>query len=306
MATQFKKHSHKILIFCFMAIFSFGCTEELTDGLNNLLGKDKIIAGLKEALNVGTKNATNMLGTDGGYRLDPTVFIDLPDEAKTTIDVASKVVGIINTVNSIPGVNSLIQSSGVDLSAFGSDLADNLISAFNRGAENAAPQAANIFYEAITRMSIADGKEILFSSNNEAATDYLYTNTSEGLTVAFAPIINGTISEINVSVGGDSYDALGAWSVYAEQNNKLANLIHSESFQNILSSPLVAPFLGDKVNTINSIQTTNTDLGDYVVGKALSGIFTKIGAEELKIRTDINARTSDLLREVFGEADKNK
>jgi len=301
MATQLKKHSHKILILCLTAIFSFGCTEEL-----NKLKDSRIIEGLKEALNVGTKNATKMLGTKDGYMKDPTVFIDLPDDAKTTIETASKVAGIIKTINNIPGVSSLIQSSGVNLSVLSSDLSSNLISAFNRGAEQAAPQAVGVFVKAIAGMSITDGKEILFSSNNEAATDYLYTNTSDSLTFAFSPIINGTISEIKVDVGNDSYNALTAWSFYADQNNKLANLIKSSKFQSALGLAQFA--LNDsQIQTINSIQTVNTDLGGYVVGKALGGIFNKIGKEEDKIRNDISARIgNDLLMEVFGELDKKK
>ena len=46
------------------------------------------------------------------------------------------------------------------------------------------------------------------------------------------------------------------------------------------------------------------DLGDYVTGKALDGMFLMIAREETKIRTDPLARTSDLLKTVFGGTTK--
>jgi hypothetical protein len=299
MATELKKHSHKILIFCLTAIFSFGCTEEL----NNLLSKDRIVDGLKEALNVGTKNATKMLGAENGYLSDPTVFIDLPDENKATIETATKVIGAINAV---PGVKSLLQSTSINVSVFDANFANNLVNAFNRGASQAVadPRTLNTFVSAITDMTIADGKDILFSSNNEAATDYLYSTTSTSLASQFSPIINETIGEINVTAGDNSYSALDAWGVYAETNNKLVEFVRSSSVQTALN---VASFLlPNEVKTINSIAPAAPDLGTHVVGRALNGVFTKIGLEEQKIRTDVNARTSDLLRDVFGEADKKK
>ncbi|MDR1729508.1 MAG: DUF4197 domain-containing protein [Prevotellaceae bacterium] len=301
MTTQLKKHAHQILTFCLTLFLLSGCSE---DTLKNILNNDKTVDGLKEALKIGTQNATGMLGKNGGYYNDPTVFIDLPPEAKTTIETASKVAGIINVVNSIPLVNTLIQNSGVDLSAFSSDLSGNLISAFNRGAEKAAPQAVNVFVEAISKMSINDGKKILFNSNNEAATDYLKENTSASLAIAFSPIINETISEINVGVGNEKYNALNAWKLFAEQNNKLAELIQSSKFQDVLNNPMVSIALSDsQISAVKSIQPTDTDLGSYVVGKALDGIFTKIGIEEYKIRTDANARVNELLQDVFGQLD---
>ncbi len=301
MTTKLKKHLHKILTFSLTVFFLFGCSE---DTLKNILNNDQTVAGLKEALKIGTQNATKMLGSSGGYSNDPTVFIDLPPEAKTTIETASKVAGVIKLINDIPGASSLLQSSGIDLSAFSSDLSGNLISAFNRGAEKAAPQAVDVFVKAISDMSIDDGKKILFNSNNEAATDYLKENTSTSLATAFSPIINETISEINIGVGNEKYNALNAWSFFAEQNNKLAELVQSSKFQDILNNPFSSFILSDsQVNTIKSIQPTSTDLGSYVVGKALDGIFTKIGIEENNIRTNAAARVTPLLQDVFGQLD---
>ena len=59
----------------------------------------------------------------------------------------------------------------------------------------------------------------------------------------------------------------------------------------------------DLYDKINSIQHVNTNLGEYVTGKALDGLFAKVADKELEIRTDVSARTSALLQNVFGRLD---
>jgi hypothetical protein len=300
MRTELKKHAHKILVFCLTAIFCFGCSEE---DLNNVLGGgDKNVLGLKEALKVGVKLGTQTLGMENGFLDDPTVFIDLPAENKATIETATKVIGAIND---IPGVKSLLQSANINVSIFDADFAANLVNAFNRGASKAVadPRTLDIFVSAITNMTITDGMDILFSENNTAATDYLERNTSASLATQFSPIINETIQEINITIGDDSYSALDAWDVYAEQNNKLVAFVHSSEVQTALN--LAAFILPDEVSDINSIAPADPDLGSHVVSKALDGVFTKIGDEEINIRENISARAGNkLLQDVFGQLDK--
>jgi hypothetical protein len=188
---------------------------------------------------------------------------------------------------------------------FNSDLPGNLVSAFNRGAEKAAPQAGAEFIKAITGMNIADGKEILFSQNNYAATDYLKKTTLTVLTAAFSPIITETIKEAaNIKIGEKSYDALDAWSLYAKQNNNLVKFAKSKEGDLALKGlDFTYP---EQAATIRSISIVEEDLGGHVVKEALGGVFEKVSKEEENIRTNVNARTSNLLRDVFGEADKKK
>ncbi len=68
-----------------------------------------------------------------------------------------------------------------------------------------------------------------------------------------------------------------------------------------LALPSDKAYLYDKVN---AIQTVNTNLGEYVTGKALDGLFTKVADKEVDIRTNAAARTSDLLKRVFGRLDE--
>ena len=267
----------------------------------NWLSNSKNIEGLKEALKVGVQTGTKTLGMENGFSSDPTVFIDLPTENKATIETATKVIGAINR---IPGVKTLLQSADINVSIFDENFTTNLVSAFNRGASKAVadPQTLDIFVSAITNMTIADGSAILFSSNNEAATDYLKANTSASLATQFSPIINETIREINVTAGGTSYSALDAWSIYAVQNNKLVDFIGSSNVSDALD--FASLLFSSEVNTIRSIRPAAPDLGTHVVDRALDGVFTKIGVEEVNIRTNAGARTSQLLKDVFGQLDR--
>jgi hypothetical protein len=286
--------------FLFIILFSLSFVSCDKEGFN-WLTNDKNVSGLKEALKVGVRNGTAILGQENGFLSDPTVFIDLPAENKATIETATKVIGAIN---SIPGVKSLVQAADINVSIFDANFATNLINAFNRGASKAVadPRTVDVFVSAITNMTMTDAKDILFTSNNEAATDYLQTTTSASLATQFSPIINETIQEINVTAGGTSYSALDAWRVYAQANDKLITFIGTSEVQTALT---VASFLfPNEVATIKSIQPAAPDLGTYVVGRALDGVFTKIGIEETKIRTDVNARTNKLLQDVFGQLDR--
>lgn len=267
----------KKILFIFLTVFVFHSCEEI----QNLISNSDNVAGLKEALTVGAKNATGILGQQDGYLKDAAVKILLPEEAQSALS-------IMKSIQSIPGVGTLLEGVMPSLS---SDFDNILITAINRAAEDAAPQAVNIFVDAITRMSITDASNILFGGNNVAATNYLVDNTYTGLQSAFSPVINESLS--NVSVSG--YTALTAWTTFAEQNNKLANFLDESPF----IKETIVTFLPQAAN----IKTVETNLGSYVTGKALDGLFLKVGDEETKIRTDVNARTSSLLQKVFGQLD---
>ena len=138
---------------------------------------------------------------------------------------------------------------------------DAFILSMNRSAEAAAPAAKKIFGDAILSMSFDDARKIL-SGGDTAATDYFKRKTSEDLTVAFRPVVEKTMGENGVT----------------QQYKDLAG-----QAQNI-------PFL----------KSPNLDITQYVVSKALDGLFYTLGQEERKIRKDPAAQTTKLLREVFG------
>jgi len=137
---------------------------------------------------------------------------------------------------------------------------DNAILAMNRAAEDAAKSAAPVFINAIKQMTIQDALGIL-RGGDFAATNYLKTKTTTDLTNAFRPIIEESLNKVN---------ATKYWSTLFNTYNKF------------------------------SFNKVNPDLSAYVTERSLYGIFFQLGLEEQKIRKDPAARTTDLLRKVFG------
>ncbi|XOV68649.1 MAG: DUF4197 domain-containing protein [Fluviicola sp.] len=139
----------------------------------------------------------------------------------------------------------------------------------NRAAEEASKEALPIFKNAITSMSIQDAFGIL-NGGEGAATDYLKRKTTDQLITAFRPKVDDAISKVKLT----EY-----WDPLAQKYNTAMTFTG-----------------GEKVNT---------DLGDYVTRKAVSGLFTMVAKEENKIRENPAARVTDLLQKVFGSITGN-
>ena len=142
------------------------------------------------------------------------------------------------------------------------DQADAFEESMNHAAEKASDKALPIFAQAIKELTFQDLRSI-WKGGDTAATDYFKEKTSEPLAVAFKPEVHQAMQQVGVT----------------------------KSYQNLTSNPLV------KSLTENS----NFDLDHYVTQKALDGLFTLVGQEEKKIRTDPVARSTDLLKRVFGQ-----
>lgn len=138
---------------------------------------------------------------------------------------------------------------------------DDAILSMNRAAEDAAKDAAPIFVNAIKGMTIQDAWGIL-KGGDSSATRYLRERTTASLTEAFRPVIENSLAKTN---------ATKHWNTVFSSYNR---------------------FSKDKVNT---------DLAAYVTEKALFGIFYQVALEEMKIRKDPVARTTDILKKVFGK-----
>ncbi len=138
---------------------------------------------------------------------------------------------------------------------------DAFVLSMNRAAENAAPKATPYFASAIKEMSIEDARKIL-SGGDTAATDYFKSKTSAKLYDEFKPGITASMNQVGVA---RSYNALM-----------------------------------DKVPAVPFAKPESFDLNHYVTTKALDGLFYMVGQEEKKIRTNPAARTTDLLKKVFG------
>jgi Protein of unknown function (DUF4197) len=146
------------------------------------------------------------------------------------------------------------------------DLVEAFVTSMNRAAEAAVPVAKPVFLNAIKSMTIQDALSIVRGKDHQA-TDYLRETTGPRLSELFAPIV------------GEKLDAVGA----------------TRSFDALVKRYAALPLTGKPT----------FDLRGYVTGKALDGLFLMIAREEENIRTNPVARTTDLLRKVFG-ADRQK
>ena len=157
-----------------------------------------------------------------------------------------------------------LQLVGKSLQTIGKGaVVDEFVTSMNRAAEAAAPQARRVFLDTIRQMSFADALQIAGGKDHEA-TDFLRKNASSKLSTLFRPII-------------------------AEQLDKVGT---TRSFSAMMGSTANLPFAGKG----------GFHLEDYVTDKALDGMFLMIGREEEKIRKDPVARTTGLLKKVFGAA----
>ena len=200
------------------------------------LGDVKIGEGLKQALQVGTENAVKLTGRTDGYFKNQAIKILMPEKLKT-LERGLRTVGYDREI-------------------------DDFVLRMNRAAEQAAPSAKKIFWDAIGAMTIDDARGIL-NGPQTAATDYFKSKTTGQLTTAFSPVVHRTMAEVGVT----------------------------KQYEDLFARAQRLPFLNLEA----------FDLDQYVVGRSLDGLFHVVGDEEKKIRTNPTARVTDLLREVFGQ-----
>lgn len=152
---------------------------------------------------------------------------------------------------------------GLRLAGLGPKL-DEFELSMNRAAEKAAPAARAYFKDALLQMTFDDARKIL-TGGNTSATEYFKSKTSPQLAAAFKPTVQSAMAEVGVT----------------------------KQYQQLTGSIPSLPF-GNK-------NAGSFDLTDYVVGKALDGLFYMVAQEEIKIRTNPAAQITPLLKEVFGK-----
>lgn len=193
------------------------------------------VAGIREALAVGTERAVKSLARRDGYLGNQAVKILMPGSLQKVADVA-RMAGYQQQV-------------------------DDFILSMNRAAEAAVPLAANHFADAIRGMTLQDVRGIL-TGGDTAATDFFRNRTQDSLYTAFKPIVSRKVDEV------------GATRAYKAMMSRYESV----------------PLVGRQ----------SLDLDDYVTRKSLDGLFHMVGEEEKRIRTDPVARSTELLRTVFG------
>jgi hypothetical protein len=231
------------ILVCVVSLFYYengSCQwSDLLKGANNAVSSPddpdrKVANGLKEAIEIGIKNAISQVSNINGYYKNPNIKIFLPDK--------------------IQKVEWVLRGSG-----YGPQL-DQFELSMNRAAEVAAPKAESLFMESMKQMTFKDAKAILHGSD-DAATQYFRKSNEAKLTELFKPIIQNTMSEVEVT----------KW------------------YQEIFSQVEQVPF----------VNLSGFSLDDYVTANALDGLFFMIAQEEKKIRHNPQARVTELLKEIF-------
>ena len=133
--------------------------------------EDTFIAGLKEALDIGTQNAVKNVSRENGYFENLNIKIPVPEKLEDT--------------------EKLLRKVGMD------DSVDEFILSMNRAAEKAAPQAVDIFVGAIRDMTVVDAYGIV-KGDETAATSYFKDKTSDNLYGLFKPVVTDSMAQVGV------------------------------------------------------------------------------------------------------------
>ena len=192
-------------------------------------------SGIRAALERGAESAVGLLGKTDGFLGNPKVKIPLPGVLKK----ASK----------------LLKATGQGASV------DELITAMNRAAEAAVPQAKELLLGAVKTMSVDDGRKIL-TGGDRSVTDFFSAKTREPLGVKFLPIVTQATEKVDLA---NKYNAVAGQAA-----------------------------------GLGLLDKKDANVQQYVTAKALDGLYFMIGEEERKIRKDPVGTGSDILKKVFG------
>jgi len=191
--------------------------------------------GMRAALERGAASAVALLGKSGGFLDNPKVRIPLPG----FLNEAAKVLKFTGQQKRI----------------------DELVTAMNRAAEAAVPQAKVLLVGAVKAMSVEDGKQILTGGDN-SVTNFFAGKTRAPLSVTFLPIVTKATEKVALA---DKYNAVAG-----------------------------------KASGLGLLKKDDANIQQYVTGKALDGLYLMIGEEERKIRKDPVGTGSAILQKVFG------
>ena len=199
------------------------------------LSNNDATGGLKEALTQGAAKAVGLLGKTDGFLGNPKVKIPLPD--------------------SLRQVEGLMRGLGAGR------YADDLVTAMNRAAEAAVPEAKTLLVNSIKQMSVQDAKGIL-TGGDDSATQYFRRTTSEPLGAKFKPIVKKAIERVKL----------------AEKYEQFAG----------------------RAAKFGLVKQDDAHLENYVTAKALDGLYLMIAEEEKAIRKDPVGAAGSLAKKVFG------
>lgn len=199
------------------------------------LSESDASAGVKAALERGATSAVALLGKTDGFLGNPKVRIPLPGY----LEDSSHVLKVMGQQKKL----------------------DQLVTAMNRAAELAVPEAQTLLVGAVQQMSVTDAKKIL-SGGDTSVTEFFSAKTREPLAQKFLPIVTRSTEKV------------GAVKLYND--------------------------IAGKASTFGLVKSQDATIESFVTGKTLDGLYLMIGEEEKKIRQDPVGTGSSILKKVFG------
>lgn len=228
-----------------LAVLLIGCANMndilgSSSGSGSVLGQQGQLANaVKQTLELSSTRAADSLSKAGGYFDNPAMKIMMPEQFNN--------------------ITSTLRQFG-----FGRYV-DDIEKSMNKGAEQAAAKAGEMFVASIKNMEVDDAIGII-RGGNTAATDYFRAETEDQLRQEYQPIIRKNLQEVGFF---DEYERLL-----------------------------------DIYNTLPVSNKVNLDLEDYVVEQSLNGLFTRVAEEEKAIRANPLSRGSELLSSIFSATQK--
>jgi hypothetical protein len=192
-------------------------------------------SGIRAALERGAASAVDLLGRNDGFLGNPLVRIELPGYLKDAVKV--------------------LKASGQGKRV------DELVTAMNRAAEAAVPEAKSLLVDAVKSMSVEDGLKLL-RGGDDSVTQFFAAKTRAPLTEKFLPIVTKSTEKVALA---DKYNAVAG-----------------------------------KALGLGLVKSEDANIQRYVTRRALDGLFLMIAAEEKKIRQDPMGSGSAILKKVFG------
>lgn len=208
--------------------------------LSSISPQDQTSA-LRTALTQGAQAAVAKLGTADGFLGNPKVRIPLPGKLAKAEKTLKRI-----------GLGSQT---------------DALVTAMNRAAEAAVPEARTLLVDAVKQMSVQDAAGIL-SGGPDAATKYFRGKTEGALSAKFLPIVKQRTQQLDLA---SRYNAVASQAA-----------------------------------TFGLVDEKDASVEGYVTQKALDGLYTLMAEEEAAIRANPVGQASKLLQTVFGAVRKSQ
>jgi len=199
------------------------------------LSETQAATGIRAALERGAEVAVGLLGRTDGFLGNPSVRIPLPG----ALNEAAKLLRAIGQQHRV----------------------DELVTAMNRAAEAAVPEAKALLVNAVKSMSVEDARHIL-TGGDDSATQFFAAKTREPLGARFLPIVTHATERVSLA---DKYNVVAG-----------------------------------RAASFGLVRKEDANVQQYVTGKALDGLYFMIAEEERKIRQDPIGTGSAILKQVFG------